>query len=120
MTSHDLDSDELDDGSSPSAPLTINAWTHGPAKTKRCVSCQQEKPLSEFGLDRSKPDKLRVDCKACKGKADARYRQKKSAAYGTAGPLAAILADIPDTQLEALGRLLVELAQSCRNPGGAP
>lgn len=35
-------------------------------ETKRCYRCKQEKPLSEFGVDRRSRDGLNGCCKACK------------------------------------------------------
>lgn len=32
---------------------------------KKCPACQQEKPTTEFGVDRSKPSGFRYRCKAC-------------------------------------------------------
>jgi hypothetical protein len=36
---------------------------------KRCCHCRTEKPLSEFGKDKSRPDKLNQRCRSCANEA---------------------------------------------------
>lgn len=41
---------------------------------KLCTSCKQEKPLTEFGTDKSKKSGLTVRCKECMTEASRKYR----------------------------------------------
>lgn len=43
---------------------------------KRCPSCDTSKSISEFGKDKSRPDKLCLYCKSCKSIKKRAYRRK--------------------------------------------
>lgn len=43
---------------------------------KICSSCKKEKPISEFGKDKSQKSGLNSHCKICHRKAGAEYRKK--------------------------------------------
>ena len=47
---------------------------------KRCTKCKQERPVKEFGLDRSRKDKLQCWCKVCFHKYRLKH-VKETAAY---------------------------------------
>lgn len=81
---------------------------------KVCTSCHAEKPLADFRRDRCQPDGLTRNCRPCRTRSDRKYRKKKHATAGTVAPLADALAAIAPDKLETLGRVLIELAQSCR------
>lgn len=81
---------------------------------KVCTSCHAEKPLADFRKDRTQPDGLQRNCTPCRKRSDRRYDKRKRAAAGAIAPLADALAAIPPDKLETLGRVLIELAQSCR------
>lgn len=42
---------------------------------KTCTKCNQEKPLSEFGKDKTKPDGCYPSCKDCKSKYNKKFRE---------------------------------------------
>lgn len=44
-------------------------------QTKRCSTCKETKPVSEFGKNRSREDGLHTQCKVCKKKSDHKYRE---------------------------------------------
>jgi hypothetical protein len=85
-----------------------------PIPSKVCTSCHAELPLSAFRKDRAQLDGLQHNCTPCRKRSDRRYTQKKAAATTAIGPLTDALAAIPPVQLEALGQVLIELAQSVR------
>jgi len=43
--------------------------------TKTCRGCNQEKPLSDFGIDRSRKDGLNYRCRECFSKNDKSYKR---------------------------------------------
>lgn len=45
-------------------------------RKKLCGRCREERPMSDFGKDNSKPDKFHNWCKACKNKAQQERRAK--------------------------------------------
>lgn len=45
-----------------------------PAGQKHCFECSTTKPVSKFGIERSKPDGLRHICKSCDRTRAKRYR----------------------------------------------
>ena len=44
-------------------------------ETKSCYACKQDRPLSEYHKNRTNPDGLQHECKACKNKEARRYRR---------------------------------------------
>lgn len=46
------------------------------APSKRCSGCKLEKPKSEFGPDKGRPDGLRPYCKKCKARESRIYRER--------------------------------------------
>jgi hypothetical protein len=43
---------------------------------KRCGTCQAEKPTSDFGKNRAKPDGLQSSCNPCRKKVNASYYRR--------------------------------------------
>ena len=54
------------------------------AGSKQCSGCKLEKPKSEFGRDRTRPDGLRPYCKKCKARESRLYRERNPEASARA------------------------------------
>lgn len=47
-------------------------------KTKRCITCREEKPIEEFGLSRNSRDGHRKQCTICAKAQEGRRAEKKN------------------------------------------
>ncbi len=48
-----------------------------PKTSKRCNTCKQDKPFSEFGRSSNSKDKMQWDCKACNSIKSTQYNKNK-------------------------------------------